>query len=250
MKYLLGLLFVLASLGLFSQENRYARPDVPGELMVDVGFSLWSKTVSDLDQALWPSKSVSIYYLRSKKLSEKFRFNYGLGFAVDKIGFQTNVDSIASSSDYVGLVSDNSGNYSFSGDSASLSTVVFEKYSLKNTFVEIPLELRFHPKGSEDGEGFFLSVGTLLGVRIKSKDKLVSDIDGDTYKTKHSGDFGMANIRYGVQARVGWRGIHVFYKQYFNREFRDKISVKTYGDPEGQTFNPTLTTFGINFTGF
>ena len=195
MKYLFGSLLFFVSVGLLAQENKYGRPDMPGDLMVDIGFSLWSETVSDLDQSFFPSKSVGIYYLRNKKLSEKFRFNFGLGFTMDKVGFKTDQDTIAGASNYLALTSDVEGNYSFSADSTDFNSVSFEKYSLKNTYLEIPLELRFHPKGSEEGEGFFVSVGGMVGVRIKSKDKLVSEIDGDKYKTKYAGDFGVSNLR-------------------------------------------------------
>ncbi len=250
MKYLFGSLLILSSMGLFSQENEFARPDLPGELMVDIGFSLWSETVGDLDQEVWPSKSIGIYYLKTKKLNEKFRFNYGAGFTMDKIGFKTNQDTLAGTSNYLALTADIAGDYSFSTDSASANNVIFNKYSLKNTFFEIPVELRFHPKGSEEGEGFFISLGGMVGLRMKSKDKLVYDLNGEKYKSKNSGDFGVNNFRYGVQARLGFRGVHLFYKQYFNNVFKDDFSVNTYGDPTGQTFNPKMVTFGINITGF
>lgn len=251
MKYLFGSLLVLISLGLFAQdEKEFARPDLPGELMVDIGFSVWSETVGNLEQDIWPSKSVSIYYLKSKKLNEKFRFNYGLGLSMDKIGFETNIDSISGLSDYLPLTTDSAGVTSFSPSSATTNRISYEKYSLKNTFLEIPLELRFHPKGSEEGEGFFVSLGGIVGVRLKSKDKSVFELNGEKYKTKNSGDFGVSNFRYGVQGRLGFKGVHFFYKRYFNNAFQDDIAVKTYTDPNGQTFNPTMTTIGINFTGF
>lgn len=251
MKYLFGTLLILVSVGLFAQDQEeFARPDLPGELMVDIGFSLWSETVSDLEQDLWPSKSVSIYYLKSKKLNDKFRFNYGVGLSLDKIGFKTNVDSISSSSDFMALTRDTLGVAQFNSVVANTDRVSFDKYSLKNTFLEIPLELRFHPKGSEAGEGFFVSAGGILGVRLKSKDKLVYQLNGEKYITKESGDFGASDFRFGVQARLGFKGIHFFYKQYLNNVFKDDMPVKTFNDQNGQTFNPTLTTIGINFTGF
>lgn len=252
MKYLFGSLLILISVGLFAQDkNEFARPDLPGELMVDLGFSLWSETVSDLDQEFWPSKSVGIYYLKSKELNEKFRFNYGLGFSMDKIGFKTNVDSIAESSDFVNLtLNPSTGDIVFSSTVGASDSINFNKYSFKNTFLEIPLELRFYPGGTEEGEGFFMSIGGMLGLRLKSKDKLVFDFDGEKFKSKSSGDFGSSNFRYGVQARLGFRGVHLFYKQYFNNVFREDMKVITFDNPSGQTFNTKMVTFGINITGF
>jgi len=226
MKYLFGSLLVLISLGLFAQdEKEFARPDLPGELMVDLGFNVWSSMPGLLEKDLWPSKSAGIYYSKRKELNNKFSFYYGIGLGLEKIGIGDSTTLI--SNDSVTVVDIPAG-------------LNYDKNKLAITYLDIPLEIRFHPKGTEEGEGFFIGAGAIVGLRMTSHTKWKYEEEGETVKQKISGKYNLNSIRYGAQVRFGFKGVHLFYKKYFSPVFKDSY--------EGS--NPTMTTFGINFTGF
>ena len=56
MKYLFGLLLLVCSVVVLGQ-NEIARPDVPGDVMVDIGLNYLSEEPIFVNQAGWTSKS-------------------------------------------------------------------------------------------------------------------------------------------------------------------------------------------------
>lgn len=225
MKYLFGSLLVLISMGLFAQENELVRPDLPGELMVDLGLNTWSSMPGLLEKDIWPSKSVGLYYSKRKELSNKFSFYYGIGLGLEKIGLGDSTTLI--SNDSVTVVDIPAG-YSY------------DKNKLAISYLDIPLEIRFHPKGTENGEGFFIGAGAIIGLKLTAHTKWKYEEEGETVKQKISGNFNLNPLRYGAQVRFGFKGVNFFYKKYFSTVFKDSY--------EGS--DPTMSTIGINFTGF
>ena len=123
-------------------QNELSRPDVPGELMIDIGLNYLTETPSELTQRGWPSKSIGLYYTKRKILNRNFVFNYGLGLGLEKLDFGNQHTLIQDGDE---LIVDE---FPFS-DSPS-------KNRLAITYFESPLEMRFYPKGTEDGRGWFL----------------------------------------------------------------------------------------------
>lgn len=239
MKYLFGL-FLLIGCGVALGQNEIARPDVPGDVMVDIGLNYLDQDPTFVDQAGWRSKSIGLYYLRRKAFNNKLSFNYGLGLGFEKIALG---DSVTLSSGVL-----------FNGDDAnadndSLASVAltsltrginYDKNRLAVTYLDIPVEFRFHPKGTQDGEGLFVGIGGIVGLRMNSHMKFKFDEGGETVIEKVKGGYNLSSTRYGIQARFGFRGVHIFYKQYFSDVFQDPIGGAS----------PRMTTIGINVTGF
>lgn len=224
MKYLCGLLIALFSLNIYAQdEDRFARPDLPGELMVDIGINSWSTTPDTLDRKGWASKSIGIYYSKRYGINDKLSFYPGIGLTFEKLGFQSAV-TFQDSTDYI----------------TELSVSGITKNKLAISYLEIPVEFRFHPMGTDEGEGLFVSVGGMLGLRLNAHTKWKYNDGGGNTIQKVSGRFNLENFRYGYQLRFGWRGVHLFYKNYLSNTFASPV--------EG--VNPTLRTIGINLTGF
>ena len=253
MKYIYGVLLTLLVVGANAQDE-LKRPDIPGHLMIDIGLNYWDETAGALNQKGWPSKSFSIYYARVKKLNNSFTLNYGLGFSWEKVGFEVNVDADPTLSDAITIQLDTLGRTFFAPTVATSSRANFDRYKIGMLYLDIPLELRWYPKKTQDGEGLFLSAGGIVGLRLKSFDKSVVRLNGDKIKDKTVADYGLNNIRYGAQVRFGWNGVHLFYKRYFSNVFKDPITVAESIDPDGtlngDIMNPTMTTIGINITGF
>ena len=239
MKYLFGAFFLVCCVVGLAQE-KLARPDVPGEIMVDIGLNFLDEEPNFVDQAGWRSKSIGIYYTKRRAFNDKFSFYYGLGLGLEKISLG---DSLTLSSGVVFNEGDgNPENDSLAAVAlTSLSGGInYSKNRLAITYLDIPVEFRFHPKGTQDGEGLFVGVGGILGLRMNSHRKLKFEEGGETVIEKTKGGYNLTSVRYGLQARFGFRGVHLFYKQYFNDIFKDSFG----------SVSPTMSTIGINVTGF
>ena len=223
MKYLFGFVLMLSFLFSVAQDDGFVRPDVPGEVMVDVGFNSWSVTPDTLDRKGWASKSLGIYYAKRYEINDKFSFYPGIGLTFEKMGFQSGIAFLDSALFYTRVP--------YTG---------ITKNKLAFTYLDIPVEFRYHPRGTEDGEGFFISAGGMFGLRMEAHTKLKFDEGNGNKILKESGKFNLNGIRYGYQVRVGFKGVHFFWKGYLSDAFKNPI----------QGVNPTMKTFGINVTGF
>ncbi|MEQ9467823.1 MAG: outer membrane beta-barrel protein [Ekhidna sp.] len=237
MKYVFGAVLALLVITASAQEGGWKRPDIPGDLMVDVGFNVWSSMPGALEKRTWSSKSIGLYYTKRKVLTGKLSFNYGAGLGLEKM-------SLGDSSTLF------SNRLSGSGANQTLEPVLifplsdtlsYSKNKLATTYLDIPVEFRFHPMGTEDGEGLFIGVGGIVGLRLNSHTKQKYDYQGETVRDKVSGKYNLNPFRYGYQIRAGFKGVHLFYKRYVSDVFKD---------PFADGSNPVLTTVGINVTGF
>ncbi len=234
MKYIYGVLFTFLVLSASAQDG-LKRPDIPGELMVDVGFNVWSSMPGALERKTWASKSIAFYYTKRKALSGKLSFNYGIGLGLEKMSLGDSATLFSN------VVIDDTLRAVSIGPSLDPNNASFSKNKLATTYLDIPVEFRFHPFGTDDGEGLFLGVGGIVGLRLNAHTKWKYDNNGETVRDKVSGKFNLNSFRYGYQVRAGFRGVHVFYKRFVSPVFKD-----TFEDG----FNPVMTTIGINVTGF
>lgn len=248
MKYLFGFLFVVGSIVVFGQ-NEVVRPDIPGELMVDIGLNYWdvnpitalNDSVNlEIDPQGWRSKSLGIYYTKRFPISNKFSMYYGLGLGFEKISLGNNAtfeSGVLFNGDDNNVENDSLAALAITNLPGNIS---YDKNKLGITYLDIPLDFRFHPLGTEDGEGLFIGVGGVVGLRMNSKVKLKYEEGDETVIQKVKGKYNLSGLRYGVQARFGFRGVHLFYKQYFSDVFKDEIGGA----------QPRMKTIGINITGF
>lgn len=224
MKYLSGVLLVFAFCFSQAQEREFSRPDLPGDLLVDLGINSWSSYPEGLERRAFASKSVSIYYVKRRELSNKFSLYYGMGLGLEKIAFQSDSTLL-----YDGTLSVD-----------EMPFINVDKNKLAITYLDIPFEFRFHPKGTEDGEGLFVGVGGIVGLKLNAHTKWRYDDGGGNSVIKIQDDFDIESLRYGYQVRLGFKGVHLFFKDYLSDTFANEI--------EGA--NPALRTIGINLTGF
>jgi hypothetical protein len=125
------------------------------------------------------------------------------------------------------------------------------KNKLAVTYFEVPLELRFHPQKTIEGEGFFVGIGVIGGLKMGAHTKIKYRVGDNRYKEKLRGGFGLQDFRYGYQIRLGWKNVHLFFKRYLSEVYRnEQVLLDRDLNPREETFNPTLTTIGINFSGF
>lgn len=120
------------------------------------------------------------------------------------------------------------------GDQTSLE--VFPEHlkesRLRNVYLVFPahLEFDFTPKKeSKEGDKTYfrthnslrLGIGGYAGVRVKSKQILKYEIDGDRVKDKQKGDFNASDFSYGLSAYIGYRETSLYVKYDLNPLFKN-----------------------------
>lgn len=217
-----------------AQDRRFAQPDLPGDLMLDIGLNYWTNERDTL--ANFGSKSLGVYYTKRFKISNNLSFYPGVGLGFEKYSFKKNY--------HYANVDGNIQLDSLNG--------LMKKNKLAVTYFDVPLELRFHPKGTIEGEGFFVGAGVFGGLKMGAHTKLKYEQGDAKRKEKLRDNFGLEDYRYGYIIRVGWKGINFYYRRTMSQLFQDGQQQLNpdLTTPKGRPYNPQISTFGINFTGF
>ena len=95
-------------------------------------------------------------------------------------------------------------------------TTNFSKNRFSNSYVHIPLNFELRSKENDNGKRFYFVFGPELSFLLNGKVKQVSDEHG---KVKHKDDYNFQPFRYGGTVRLGYGGIGLFTKYYFNDMF-------------------------------
>ena len=230
MKRICGVAFLLTlTFTAFSQDNsRPKQPDLPGDLMLDFGFNFWTQKPDALPTRMWSSNSFGIYYNSRVRFNDYISFYPSVGFTFEKYGFDDNQTWLRDSNGDISL--------------DSIGGVTLTKNKLVANYFEVPVEFRIHPLGTVGGEGWFIGLGAIGGIRVGSPHTKIKYNEGDnSIKEKLYDDFNVNRFRYGLQARFGFKTFHVYYKTYLNNVFTSS--------PDG-TKNPQTYTLGVTFSGF
>jgi hypothetical protein len=228
----LSFLMMVCSLVMLAQERKLGQPNLPGTLLLDMGMNYLTEENQAWNRKAWSSKSVSLYYMNRYEISNKLSFHIGVGFGMEKFAFK-GYHFLNAGDDYkIGL--------------DSLPNVDWKKNKIAVNYLDVPMEFRFHPMGTENGEGFFVGIGAIAGLRMNSHTKLKYGVYSSMRKEKFHDGLFVQDYRFGVQARVGWRNFHFFYKQYMTEIFRKDLPGRNEND---SPINPMHWTIGINFSG-
>ena len=153
----------------------------------------------------------------------KFSFHPGLGVGFESYAFSENVTlAYAPGADSVSIV--------------DLDGPVYEsvdKSKLITHYVDIPLEFRFYSK--ENYRGFMAAVGAKVGYLFSSYTKIKYETEGEARTSKLRQDFNLNRLRYGVSARLGFRGFNL-HGQYMLSDL-----FKSGGGPETNNFKVGLS---------
>jgi hypothetical protein len=215
---LIFLLSVLSAQAFGQNQDPPAQPNLPGMLLFEYGLNLMQNNPEDFDIRLIRSRTVGFHYLYDVPLGgSKFSFHPGIGVSSQNFTF------------------DNSVTLGF-GDSTEVVSLSPEEYpavdktKLSVHYINIPLEFRFF--SLEGRRGFTAGLGGYVGRRLLSYTKIKFDEDkSDKYKR----DFNLNPWRYGVHARVGFRGIMLTGKYSFSPLFQNDAG------PEGNVITLGLT---------
>lgn len=234
-------------IGLRGMDEAKARPNLPGDLIIEFGFNFLSDELiyetdtgglnlaeTEADMGFWGSKVLNLYYSQNVFLfgeNSGFTFNPGLGVALEKFSFDEDVTLTINQ---------------FNGDTeiteiGALGEIKKSKLAL--TYLDIPLEVRYHFNRTDYSRGFRLAVGVKAGLLLGSHTKLKFENNEETVKTKDKREFNLNPIRFGTIARVGIGAFNIYYFQSLTELFKDN---ETPG--LGPAVNPFQV--GISLVGF
>lgn len=94
--------------------------------------------------------------------------------------------------------------------------VDFSKNRFSNSYVHFPFNFEFRTKENDKGKRFYFIVGPEVSFLLNGKVKQISDEYG---KQKFRDDYDFQQVRLGGTFRIGYGGIGLFTKYYFNDMF-------------------------------
>jgi hypothetical protein len=101
---------------------------------------------------------------------------------------------------------------------------------LRNVYLTLPLHLEFDFTKTKDKDGkkvfrthesVRFGIGGYAGVRVKSKQKLCYEIDGNDISVKEKGDFNVNDFTYGLSTYIGYGETSLYLKYDLNPMFKD-----------------------------
>lgn len=118
------------------------------------------------------------------------------------------------------------------GNQTNLETspVNLKDSRFRNVYLTVPMHLEFDFTKSKDKEGKKMfrthesvrfGIGGYAGVRVKSKQKLCYELDGNDVSVKEKGDFNANDFIYGVSTYIGYKETSLYLKYDLNPLFKD-----------------------------
>jgi len=153
--------------------------------------------------------------------------DYGFGFGTDKAGIVTGLGF-----EIINYRFD--GQNSIRKDSVTREIVEYvpdnaeniTKSKLNITYMTVPLLLEFQIPTQH--KRVYISAGVVGGLKLWSNTKMKYTVNGEKTKEKGKGDYNLNPLRWGVTARVGYRGLGLYANYYFTPLFKDDMGPELY----------------------
>jgi hypothetical protein len=205
------------------------RPDVPGTLLLELGFNLASQTPEDFKTAALGSRTLNVYYQYPIQLpifQKKISIVPGIGFGFDRYKF--------------------SNNYTLTYESGDLTMskmgLAISKSQFITNYFDVPIEIMYTKKVDDPNRSLKVSLGFRTGVLMNAFTKIQYNDDGTAIKLKTKQGWDVNTLRYGPYAKVGFGNLSLFTYSNMSTLF------KTDKGPDENNIN-TLTV-GISLGGF
>ncbi|MFN2395280.1 MAG: GIN domain-containing protein [Bacteroidales bacterium] len=96
------------------------------------------------------------------------------------------------------------------------------KNKMTVTWINLPLMLEFQTNGPRQTDKFHLAGGVILGTRIGTHTKYVTEENGKKQKEKDYHDFHVPPFRFDLTGRIGWGRVNLFATYALNNLFKDE----------------------------
>lgn len=145
----------------------------------------------------------------------------GLGFEINNYRFNRNI-TLNPDSSYITYTVD--------------TVRDFQKNKLTATYLILPVIFEFHIPVSNKGKYVHIAAGVLGGLKIGSHTKQVYENNNKRHKDKVKEDFHLSPFRYGVTARVGYKGLNLFATYHMSTLFEENEGPELYPFTVGIAF--------------
>jgi hypothetical protein len=228
-----------------------ARPNIPGNFVVDLGINGTMGSPELWKQGLWGSRTVNVYYTYPLRFGRsRFSFNPGIGLSMERFKWKNGVTLFNATEPNANAQVEK---YEFVSAPTLLNANV-RKSSFVNNYLEVPLEFRFDTKPEDISRSINVAIGGRIGWLYDSFTKIKYKEEGQTKKIKDKQDWGLTQIRYGVSLRVGIGAFNLFGFYNLTPLFQKDTGPYNLGTlpPGGGATGTTMTTFtaGISINGF
>lgn len=205
-----------------------ARPDVPGALLLELGWNGLQNNPEQMNIKSFGSRTMNVYYFYPVAMPlEGLYLMPGLGLGMDRYKFD---------GDYT-LLQNTEGDVSFS----DISGISPKKSMLVVNYIDLPVEFRYYLNDSDRKRSFNIGFGAKIGMRLNSKTKIKYEEAGDNITTKIKRPYNLKNYRYGLTGRLGIGGFNVF--GYYSLS-------ELFDDGPANTADTNNFTIGLSFEGF
>jgi len=209
-------------------EKKEGRPDVPGKLLLDFGYSF--SPVEKVSFDMMGSRTVNLYYMQDFRFgTSKFSFHPGIGLGA----YRYRVGKNDNDQPQVILHSADSAYFIVDNETSIIKNMLIANY------VEIPVEFRFSTSPDDKPRSFNVMLGGKIGLLGKSQSKLKYKENEIVAKLKDQRNFHISPLRYSAYLRIGVGGFNVFADYSISPLF-----IEGEG-PEKKTLN--MLTTGISF---
>jgi hypothetical protein len=197
------------------------RPDIKGDLFIEVGLNVLNNRPSELNTRMMRSRTFNAYYQLPVNMfgeGSGFTFNPGLGLGIDKLTFTSgrnlfNNPEVGPNSSRLQDVKAVYG-----------SDITIQNNNLTLSYLDIPLEVRYHFNKRNYNKSFKIAFGAKVGYALKAQTKVrFTDEDDLTRQIKDRQSFGVNPFRYGVYTRVGSGGFNVWAHYALNPLFEKEL---------------------------
>lgn len=217
----------------------HARPDIPGNFVVELGFNRPFDRAVNFNVGFWGSRTLNIYYQYPIRiLKSNFSFVPGVGFGLERYKF-TNNYFLDNSNGTASMLP--AANFPL-GNVGSL-----KKSQLITDYFDVPVEFRFSTQPEDPSKGFKVSVGGRVGYLFDSFTKIKYSEDGETKKLKDHETFNLNKFRYGLSAKIGIGNFAIFGYYNLSTLFKDG---QDPGSGNNATTHMKNFTIGISLSSF
>ena len=214
MKHLVLVFFIATNTLTFSQDSLTFKAEESAlrtrNITLDFGFSDFNSSLKEnTNTKLFSNRSFNGYFFQ--RLNAKhIEFRVGFGISCENYSFKKDV-----------VISPLSDSTIFNlGNSIGNDSINFRKSKLSLNHFDIPLEVVFQSKNKTGA--LKLILGTRVGWVFDAHTKRVIDINGSIVKEKTKADINLNRFRYGLSARVMYKGVNLFYFQSLSPLFKNE----------------------------
>ena len=113
----------------------------------------------------------------------------------------------------------------FVGDAQDGQELNLQKGRLTLSVIGIPLDIKYMRRGSARPRNLQIAIGGYVGAVLGASHKMVYTLNSERTKAKDNKVKNLKRYQYGIQARIGYRFMHIFYRQVLSSIYTDGVNL-------------------------